>query len=493
MRRLIGIVCIGLAVAFVPAAGALTQQQKLTAPDGFTSDNFGWSVAISGDTAIVGAPFDDVGANANQGSAYVFVRSGGVWTLQVKLVAANGDADDSFGNSVAIDGDTAVVGAPDDEVGANHLQGTAYVFVRSGTTWTQQAQLIANNGDANDRFGAAVAIDGDTALVGAPRDEVGANFFQGTAYVFTRSGTTWTQQAQLIQSNGDAGDQFGAAVAIDGDTAVVGAPDDEVGANTFQGTAYVFVRSGPVWSEQAQLAANNGDAGDLFGAAVAVSGDTALAGAANDEVGANADQGTAYVFVRSGSFWIQQAQLIQRNGAGGDRFGSSVALQADTALLGAPYRNSSIGSAYVFSRSGSSWTEQQNVFAPDGGVGDYFGSVVALDAGTAVVGAPAQNISYIDQGSAYVFASPPTALAATALSARRSRAGVVLRWRGADPTVLGYRVYRGRMLLTPRLVTRTRTGTYRYVDRSAPHGSVRYRVQAVRTDGSTTWAGSART
>src|SRR5207247_2438966 len=173
-----------------------TQQAQLTASDGAASDEFGWSVAISGDTVVVGAFLDDVVANGDQGSAYVFSRSGTTWTQQAKLTASDGAASDEFGCSVAISGDTVVVGAYLDNVGANTDQGSAYVFVRSGTIWTQQQKLTASDGAASDGFGYSLAISGDVVVVGAFGDDVGANADQGSAYVFVRNVTTWTQQAQ---------------------------------------------------------------------------------------------------------------------------------------------------------------------------------------------------------------------------------------------------------------------------------------------------------
>ncbi len=197
---------------------------QLIASDGVQTDRFGISVAISGDTAVIGAFFDDVGAGVFQGSVYVFTRNGATWTQQQHLVASDGAAGDQFGVRVALDGDTAVVGA---YIAGN--QGSAYVFTRSGTTWTQQQKLVASDGAAGDRFGRSVALDGDTAVVGANRDAVGATGDQGSAYVFTRSGTTWTEQQHLVASDGAAGDQFGVGVALDGNTAVVGAREDDVG------------------------------------------------------------------------------------------------------------------------------------------------------------------------------------------------------------------------------------------------------------------------
>ncbi|MSQ08671.1 MAG: hypothetical protein EXR44_05165, partial [Dehalococcoidia bacterium] len=202
-----------------------TQQQKLTASDGAANDFFGYSVAVSGDTAVVGAWGDD----SAKGSAYVFTRSGSTWTQQQKLTASDGAAIDYFGYSVAVSGDTAVVGA----YGDDSYKGSAYVFTRSGSTWTQQQKLTASDGAANDYFGGSVAVSGDTAVVGAYGDDSE----KGSAYVFTRSGSTWTQQQKLTASDGAANDFFGWSVAVSGDTAVVGARSDD----SSKGSAYMFV------------------------------------------------------------------------------------------------------------------------------------------------------------------------------------------------------------------------------------------------------------
>jgi len=250
----------------------LTQQVKLAASDGAAGDRFGSSVAISGETVVVGAPDDDLGGGGDQGSAYVFVRSGTVWSLQQKLVASDGETSDEFGNSVAISGDTVFVGVQFDNVFANISQGSAYVFVRSGTVWSQQRKLTASDGASDDRFGASVAISGETVVVGA-HSPFNPSPAEGSAYVFVRSGTVWSQQRKLVASDGEAGDFFGSSVSISGETVVVGAYQDDVGTNAQQGSAYVFVRSGTVWSQQQQLLASDGTISDEFGRSVAISGD----------------------------------------------------------------------------------------------------------------------------------------------------------------------------------------------------------------------------
>ncbi|HRI68785.1 MAG TPA: FG-GAP repeat protein, partial [Polyangium sp.] len=357
-------------LAIDPLIGVL--QAKLLANDGATNDQFGAAVALSGDTAIVGARGDD----SFQGSAYVFTRSNGVWTQQQKLTATDGAMGDWFGVSVALLGDTALVGAYRDDSGTNTDQGTAYVFTRSNGVWTQQQKLAATDGAMGDRFGESVALSLDTVLLGAPGDDDNGTD-SGSAYVFLRNGTTWTQQAKLTAADGAASDFFGNSVALSGDTAIVGAHFDDVGANADQGSVYVFLRSGTVWTQQQKLNATDGAGGDLFGYSLALSGDTALVGAVSDDIGANPDQGSAYVFLRSGMVWTQQQKLTATGSAASDSFGVSVSLSGDTALVGAPiYDVGAIpdqGSACLFTRSGGIWTEQQKLTAVDGAMGDLFG------------------------------------------------------------------------------------------------------------------------
>src|SRR6266545_734731 len=268
-----------------------TQHQKLEASDPAAFDGFGFSVAISGETVVVGALFDDGAAGLQQGSAYVFARSGGVWTQQQKLLASDAAAGALFGISVAISGETVVVGAPGDD-----SRGSAYVFARSGGVWSQQQKLRASDAAVADSFGASVAISGETVVVGAIGDDGAAGRDQGSAYVFARSGGVWTQQQKLEASDAAANDLFGLSVAISGETVVVGAPFDAGAAGNSQGSAYVFARSGGVWSQQQKLEASDAALGDQFGFSVAVSGGTVVVGAHDDSGAAGRLQGSAYVF-----------------------------------------------------------------------------------------------------------------------------------------------------------------------------------------------------
>ena len=416
-----------LAESGLLSADAFIQQGKLTAVDGTADDFLGRAVALSsdGNTAIVGAYAANVAGDNDRGAAYVFTRSGVTWTEQEKLIVADGAASDYFGRHVALssDGNVAIVGANGVDVGTNNRQGAAYVFTRSGTAWTQQEKLVATDGAASDYFGYAVALssDGDTAIAGACYADVGGNNEQGAAYVFTRSGASWSQQAKLTASDGDALDVFGWSVALssNGNTAIAGASRAD-GTNAFQGAAYVFTRSGATWSQQAKLISSDGATLDWFGWSVALSsdGDTAIAGAVYADVSGHNNQGVAYVFTRSGTSWSQQEKLISSDGAASDAFGWSVALSSDgdTAIAGAYLADVSghtnQGAAYVFTRSGTAWSQQQKLTATNGAMNDKFGVSVALnsDGNTAIAGAYYAVVGWnTDQGAAYVFTRSGTA------------------------------------------------------------------------------------
>jgi hypothetical protein len=369
-----------------------TAQQKLTAPAGSASNiAFGYSVALSGNYAVIGAYRTDVSPHLLQGAAYVFVRSGDVWTEQQELIASDGATNRCFGWSVALSGNTAVIGAP----GQGGL-GFAYVFVRAGSRWTQKQRLTPSDPAAGDRFGTSVSVSGDTALVGADRKTIGSHTWEGAAYVFVRSGGVWAQQQELTE-NGANQDFFGNAVSISGNTALIGAPGKSQFSHD-QGSAYVFVRSGDVWTHQQQLIAVDGAAQDWFGGSLSLSGDTALIGA----VGWHDGQGAAYVFVRSSDVWTLQQELTAAGGAASDDFGT-VALSGDTAVIGAPSKrvgpNLGEGAAYVFMRSGGVWTEHQELTASDGAANESFGVAVSVNGTTTLIG----NLPSNGKGAAYVF------------------------------------------------------------------------------------------
>jgi hypothetical protein len=276
--------------------------QKLLAGDGLTNDNFGGNVAMSGGTAVIGAHGDN-DKGSMSGAAYVFVHAAdGTWSQQAKLTASDGAAMDYFGGSVAVSGDTAVIGADGDDDNGD-WSGSAYVFARAADgTWSQQAKLTAADGAADDSFGTSVSVSGGTAVIGADEDDDKGDW-SGSAYVFVQAADgTWSQQAKLTAADGAAWDEFGGSVAADGDTAVIGAYGDDDKGNS-AGSAYVFVRAADgAWTQQSKLLAADGEVGDhfgggvaVFGTSVAVDGDTAVIGAyGDDDKGNSAD--SAYVF-----------------------------------------------------------------------------------------------------------------------------------------------------------------------------------------------------
>jgi len=354
-------------------------------------DEFGSSVAVDGEWALVGAFRDDL-QGLSAGAVEVFRRTGTGWTYVMTLTASDAAQGDFFGSSVALDGDTALIGAEgDNDKGAN--SGSAYVFVRNGETWTQQAKLLASDGAIEDGFGRSVAVDGDTVVVGAEGDSDQGSL-SGSAYVFIRNGGIWSQQAKLTASDGAFGDRFGSSVTLDGDTVLLGVRMDDDQGDT-SGSVYVFWRTGVIWTQQAKLTASDGAAFASFGASVALEGDTALIGA----FGA-AFRGAAYMFMRNGSVWSEQTKFTANDVATGDRFGSSMALDGDTVLIGAwgdDNQGFDSGSAYVFTRTGTTWNQQTKLTASDGAPLDQFGVAVALQGDTALVGTARTETAYVYQ------------------------------------------------------------------------------------------------
>ena len=238
------------------------QQAWLPPADGKKGDWNGYAVAISGDTALVGAWSADLPGKVDAGAAYVYVRAAGFWTLQAKLTAADADIGISFGTSVALDGDTAMVGAHNATAGGKMQAGAAYVFTRAGTTWTQQAKLVSGDPETKGFFGVGVAVRGDTAVVGSDWADVGTTLQAGAAYVFLRTGTTWAQQAKLTAADATPDSYFGYAISLHGQTALIGAYYAPVAGKTLAGAAYVFTRAGTAWTQQAKLVAGDVSGGE---------------------------------------------------------------------------------------------------------------------------------------------------------------------------------------------------------------------------------------
>ncbi|MBN1543133.1 FG-GAP repeat protein, partial [candidate division KSB1 bacterium] len=428
-KRVFGILfcLIGLASSVGRA-----DETKLTASDGAVDDYFGQSVAISGEFALVGAPFDDVGDFANAGAVYVFRLQSGVWNQIDKWAPAG--TGDLFGFSVALSGNRAVVGAKGD------FEGSAFVYVWNGTAWSLQQQLTAIDGFSGDEFGYAVDIFGDYIIVGASRDDVGVTD-AGSAYIFYHNGSSWVEQAKLTADTQAANDFFGESVAIDGTTAVVGAiqKDGKIGA------AYVFVRSGSSWSLQQKLTASDGATREYFGKSVDIEGSQILVGAWEaDAPGTNS--GAAYLFQNSGGSWSQQKKLVANDGTDDDRFGTSVRLIGGFAVVGARGVSGSTGAVYTFAGSGNTWEQRTKVTASDGAANDWFGVSVSTDGVHALVGALFDDDNGSDSGSAYLYdfvqdLSLPVQLAS--FRAQAEPGAIVLSWRTeSEIDNLGFHVRR---------------------------------------------------
>lgn len=371
-----------------------------------TDTQLGWSIALSGNTALVGAYREDLPNQPDAGAVYVFVHNGTEWAQQARLIASDSQAASQFGFAVALDGDTAVIGTIGDDAQSTNA-GAAYIFTRTGTTWTQQQKLIASDAGTYHQFGYAVAVSGNTALIGAPFATING-FPYGAAYSFTRTGTTWSQQQKLVASDPEINDSFGWSVALYGTTALIGAP-----FKLFPGAAYLFAQDGTTWTQQQTLRPDS-DNFDQFGSSVALGEQTALIGAPFGN--------TAYLFERMGNTWAEHTRLVPPDEATDPQFGTAVALHGNMALIGAPFADDStdpsrtgIGAAYLFRRSDTTWSEEQTLTASDATTDEQFGAAVALGLERALVGAPLKDVhtassTFRDAGavSAYQPAVPGT-------------------------------------------------------------------------------------
>ncbi len=405
-RSLFALAGLTLVIAAASEARAtLTPQSTITANDGAGDDRFGASVALSGELLLVGSVRDD-DKGTDSGSAYLYTRNGASWTLTQKLTASDGAAGDHFGVSVAIQGYTLVVGSyNDDDFGAD--SGAAYVFQWNGATWVQVAKLRASDGAGGDLFGGSVALDGDYIVVGAPKEDAKGTS-SGSAYVFVRSsGYIWTQQAKLTASDGASNDTLGYSSSISGDTILLGAAYKNTGAGSYAGSAYVFTRSGTTWSQQAKLTASDGAANDSFGNSVSVYGNTAVVGAFGDDTGVS-NGGSAYVFTRSGVSWSQQAKLTAFDGAASDNFGTWVSLDGGTIAVGSPLADTAgadAGATYLYQGSGASWSLVDKIVAGNAAAGASFGAGLDVESGRVAIGALLADAAATDSGSAYVYDS----------------------------------------------------------------------------------------
>ena len=403
-----------------------SEEAALLASDGQQGDNLGRAVAIdaSGTVAVASALKGHAGAISDSGAAYVFRLQGSSWVEEAKLIASDAASQDFFGIRLAIsaDGTTVVVGAFFDDHsglgdGSQQLSpGSAYVYRFNGTNWVQEAKLIASDATEGDWFGASVGIsgDGNTIVVGATAF---SNATPGSAYIYTFDGVGWVQTVPKLSPNDGAGDNlfgFSAAISDDGNTAFIGAlKDDDVANNS--GAVYVFTFDGSGWPLQQKLFSTTAQPNEEFGRALALSSDTVLVGA-KDGNHEGVFSGVAYTFGHDGSMWVPEQKLHPSDGFGGDSFGWSVAVDGDTAVIGAIFdddNGTSSGSAYVFRFDGSAWVEESKLQPSGAGAGDLFGESLALVGETLLVGAAGADLALLNQGAVYVFRlgipnAPPT-------------------------------------------------------------------------------------
>jgi len=366
------------------------EQEKLISSDGAEEDHFGNSVSIYGDYAIIGAIGDSNSNGVHTGSAYIFRNLGSSWDEEDKLIASDVQDYNNFGISVSIYGDYAVIGADFNDNVNGEMAGCAYIYKRNGASWNEEAKLIASDGSYLNQFGFAASIFENYILIGAPNGNLG----KGAAYIFKRNGTIWEEEAILSASDGETSDNFGNSVSIHGDYALVGASGDD----DEKGSAYVFKRDGTIWTEQTKLNSSDGAAEDYFSVSVSIHGDYALIGTPRLE-----EPGSTYVFKRDETTWIEEDELTAPDEPEYDNFGQTISFDGDQAIIGTVMNSDFLNSVYIFNFDGTGWTDVAKLIASDGAIGDYFGCSVSIYDNYALVGANGDDDKGDDSGSAYVF------------------------------------------------------------------------------------------
>ena len=364
---------LGMQLAAVNQPAFAQKEIKLVADEEVTGQQM--SSDISGNSVIIGSP--------GQNYAKVFASDGKNWEEQEMLIP---QPDGSVGWSVAISGDTVVIGAPNANAGADK-SGSVFIFARSGKTWKQRAKLVGDNPEAADNFGESVSVDRNTVIIGVPRDD-DAGRDAGAAYVYFRDGVTWKKQAKLIPADLGGSDAFGEAVFVHVNTAIVGANGHTHDGKRFTGAAYVFVRNGNRWVQQAKLTAADGGKADRFATSVGFIGKTIVVGAPFYDSENAKDVGAAYVFVLEGNSWKLQAKLRPKDGGKGQNFGAGVTATGNIVIVGAPgYDRPERGSgaAYSFVREDGTWTQTAQV-TPEHGARDLnYGYAVSMSENTVAI------------------------------------------------------------------------------------------------------------
>jgi hypothetical protein len=387
-------------------------QQKLFAADGAKGDWFGFGTALDKDTAVIGATYSGI-KGPGSGAAHIFTRSGGVWTLEQELFAEGAMSGSAFGFSADIEGDTAIISAPLDNNEKGNMAGAVYVFTRSGGVWTMQQKLVPSDAALDDRFGNAVAIDGDTLVATAWGHDLGLMGEigdAGAAYVFTRSGGVWEQQAKLVAGDAASPDHFGYSIAIDNDTIFVGALENDAESVMDSGAVYVFTRDGGTWTQTQKLVADKGamakdvTVNGYFGGSVSIDGDSAAVGATGALNMAKTDvTGAIYMFTRSGGTWTPQQKLVPDDLVLGDNLGYRVSLSGDALVTSSHWHASQSGAVYVFTQSGGAWAQRDKMVDKKGYPFQWFGIGLSYSGDTIIVGAAGDDEFGEDLGAASVF------------------------------------------------------------------------------------------
>jgi hypothetical protein len=399
------------------------EKQKIIAGDKYPSDYFGYSVSISGDgvRCVVGARHADTSGLLDAGKAYIFLRSGTTWTQEAILSASDKAAYDTFGQSVSIDstGTRCIIGVPfADPLGIGNA-GKVHLFLRTGISWSEEAILTASDKTSIGEFGQTVSISGDgtRCIIGSPGFNSSGIFYTGKAYIFSRSGTTWTEEAMLALTTKKAYDYFGQSVSMSGDgtRCVVGAPSADPSSLSGAGQVSIYLRSGTTWTEEVILTASDKATGDAFGGSVSISGNgtRCIIGASVADPSGLTSAGKAYVFSSDGTTWTEEAILTASDKASGDYFGASLSIDNTgiKCIVGAAWTNTNgfidSGKAYIFKRTGTTWTEELGLVNSDNSASVRFGNPVSISAdGTkCLIGAPNASPSAVSAAGQFYYFS----------------------------------------------------------------------------------------
>jgi hypothetical protein len=355
---------------------------RLSPLDGLPSDNFGCSVSISSEYAVIGSSQDNIKGKEQQGSAYIFHKVNGIWKEEFKLVALDGEAMDNFGCSVFIWGDYVIVGASGDEIEGKSGQGSAYIFQRTGNNWIQKSKLISPFGRNNDFFGISVAISANYAIIGSPLDDSGGTINQGAAYIFKKINEKWLFESVLYANDASRKDyygygfKFGCSVSLSDDFAVIGSYEDDIDTNKHQGSAYIFKRVGTEWIERSKLIANDGARGDYFGWRVSIFNDFVAIGSLRKSSHEYQHQGSVYIFKNQDDSWIQSQKLASVDGVESGCFGYDLAISENYLIISSLARKKSTnqseqGIVYVYQKSENEWKYIRQIIEPDTGDSDF--------------------------------------------------------------------------------------------------------------------------